>query len=335
MAEKIIVASGKGGVGKTSLTAGIALALAAKGEKVLVVDFDIGQGSAAFMLGAQNLPVFNWGDALKNSCDNEQTLGSANGVSFICAPNKPDPEFTEKKLKAFIAYFDSDFSYILFDSPAGVSGTFLLAAACADRALIISTPDEVCVRAAKSAAKELRKKNVDKIRLIINRFDKNPTVKGKYLNIDEVINAVGVQLIGVVPEDKNISYSASTGFVNLKDCPAKAAFGRVADRVRGKRVRLVLQNTKKEKQKSKAPLAIVLTVIALLVFVLAGAFFTDFYMSSNLKNPIFVKEVSSFDNGETLYRGFCYTIETKTEQDGSLESCEMQLFGKTVSASVK
>ena len=223
MAEKIIVASGKGGVGKTSLTAGLAMALAAKGERVLVVDFDIGQGSAAFMLGAESEPVFNWGDALKNACENEETLGEAGNVSYICAPTKWDDAFSDKKIKNFISSFNSDFSYILFDAPAGVSGGFGLAAQCADRALIVSTPDEVCVRAAKGAARELRKKKVDKIRLIINRFDKNPTVKGKYLNIDEVINAVGVQLIGVVPEDKNISDCASTGFANLKDCPAKAA----------------------------------------------------------------------------------------------------------------
>lgn len=334
MAEKIIVASGKGGVGKTSLTAGLAMALAAKGEKVLVVDFDIGQGSAAFMLGAESEPVFNWGDALKNACENEDTLCKAGNVSYICAPTKWDDTFSDEKIKNFISFFNSDFSYILFDAPAGVLGGFGLAAQCADRALIVSTPDEVCVRAAKGAARELRKKKVDKIRLIINRFDKNPTVKGKYLNIDEVINAVGVQLIGVVPEDKNISYCASTGFANLKDCPAKAAFGRVADRVRGKRVRLVLQNTKKEKPKSKAPIAAVLSVIGAIIILLAGAFLTDFYMSRNLKEPIFVKEVVSDGGGATLYRGFCYTVETNKNTDGTLISCKMQAFGKTIGASV-
>lgn len=335
MAEKIIVASGKGGVGKTSLTAGIAMALAEKGEKVLVIDFDIGQGSAAFMLGAENEPVFNWGDVLKNVCENSDALGKAGNVSYIAAPTKWDESFTEKKIKSFVSYFNSDFSYILFDAPAGVSGGFGLAALCADRALVVSTPDEVCVRAAKGAARELRKKRVDKIRLIINRFDKNPTVKGKFLNIDEVINAVGVQLIGVVPEDKNISYCASTGFVALKDCPAKAAFGRVADRVRGKRVRLVLQNTKKEKPKSKTPLIAFFCVVGALLILLAGAFFTDFYMSRNLKEPVFVKQIESNDDGTALYRGFCYTVETEKDSNGTLDSCKMQAFGKTVGASVK
>lgn len=335
MAEKVIIASGKGGVGKTSLTAGLAMALAAKGESVLIIDCDIGQGCVELMLGARDVSVYNWGDAIKAFCSNKEVLNVMGAVAFVCAPQKWDDAFTPEAFKAFVSSFE-EFSYILFDSPAGVLGGFCLAAACADRGLIISTPDAVCVKAAASAANELLELGVESLRLVINRFDKESTKKGVFLNIDEVIDAVSVQLIGVVPEDKNITYSTSTGFAQLKDCAAKASFGRIADRLRGKRVELVLKKTKKENPPTKKPLVAALCAICAVLIVLAGVFFTDFYMCQNLKEPIFTKQIS-YGSQSSVYRGFCYTIELERvviNGEESIISTSMTAFGKTVSAAI-
>lgn len=332
MAEKIIIASGKGGAGKTSLTAGVALALARKGQSVLVIDFDIGQGCIDFMLGESDESLFNWGDALKGNCRAGSALKTNSSVSYISAPLKWDDSFTVDNMKKFISGFEDSFSYILFDSPAGVTGGFSLAAQCADRAVIVSTPDEICVKSAETAANELRTLGLENIRLVINRFDKKPTVKGKYLNVDEVIDAVKVQLIGVVPEDKLVAYASSSGFSNLKACPASAAYGRIADRVCGKKVNLVLKKTKKEKPKSKVP-AVILGIIFTVIILLGGIFATDCYMCTRLKEPLFSKTAVCDTNGACTSKGLFYTVNTKKE-NGKIVFTELKIKNKVIVTSI-
>lgn len=328
MSEKIIVASGKGGAGKSSLCAGLALSLASKGESVLVIDFDIGQSCVDFILGAQTSPVYNWGDALCGRCSPKEILCSEGGVFYISAPKRWEDSFTAEKMKKTLAKFEDTFSYILFDSPAGLTGGFLLAAECADSGIIVSTPDEICVRAAARAADELFGQGIDNVRLVINRFNRRPTQQGRFLNIDEVIDSVKVRLIGVVPEDKNITYCSSAGFKSLDDCPAKAAYARIAGRICGKEIPLVLSNSKKERPKSKKPIAAVLISLAVIIAVLGAVFFTDFYMAQSLKEPVFCVER---DNGE--YRGFCY--EYTVRKDGEkIISTGMKVLNKTVSAAI-
>lgn len=329
MSEKIIVASGKGGAGKSSLCAGLALSLASKGESVLVIDFDIGQSCVDFILGAQTSPVYNWGDALSGRCSPKEILSSEGSVFYISAPKRWEDSFTAEKMKKTVEAFEKTFDYILFDSPAGLTGGFLLAAECADSGIIVSTPDEVCVRAAANAADELFERGVDNVRLVINRFDRRPTEKGKFLNIDEVIDSVKVRLIGVVPEDKNITYCSSAGFKSLDECPAKAAYARIAGRLCGKEIPLVLSNSKKEKPKSKKPLVAVLVIIAVIIAVLGAAFLTDFYMASSLNEPVFCVQTD-----ECTYRGFCYEY-TLEKDGGKFVSTQMKVFDKTVSAAIE
>ncbi|MCQ2479237.1 MAG: P-loop NTPase [Clostridia bacterium] len=268
MAEKIVIASGKGGAGKTSFTTGTALSLAKKGYRVLVIDFDIGQGFIDFVITGEYTSLYNWGDVIMGNCDIQEVISEKNSVSIISAPRKWNDDYTSFKIKNIICSVEDNYDYILFDSPAGVSGGFKLAAECADRAIVISTPDEICTKAAASAVNELEECGLTDIRLVINRFNKVPTTKGRYYNIDEVIDAVKVQLIGVVPEDKEISYASSTGFAAVKACPAMAAYGRIAERITGKKVPLVLTKRKKEKSKPKKAviaLLIILFILALMV----------------------------------------------------------------------
>lgn len=333
MAEKIIIASGKGGAGKTSITAGIALSLAKKGQSVLVVDFDIGQGCVDFMISGDDTSLFNWGDAVRGSCGPQEAVGFEEAVDTVSSPKKWDDCFTAESVKKFISAVESDYDFILFDSPAGVSGGFRLAAACADRAIIVSTPDEICTKAAASAADEIYSFGIEDVRLIINRFNKAPTVKGRFFNIDEAIDAVNVQLIGVVPEDKEITYASSTGFSNLKDCPAKAAYGRIADRICGKKIPLVLKNSKKENPKSKAPLFIVLGIIIAAVIALGAIFATDCYMSYNLKEPVFTFIEEHEEGNTSYYEGLFYSVVTESE-DGKIVSSELKIGNKVIAAAI-
>lgn len=233
MAKKIVLASGKGGVGKSSLTAGIAVALCNLGAKVLVIDFDIGMGCLDLILASDDTGIFNWGDIINGNCEPMNALRSTIGPKLLVAPQKYDEKFTAEKVHEFISVFDKEFDYILFDSPAGVNGGFTLAAKCADDGIIVSTPDEVCVRVGCYAAEKLEELNVNNIRLIINKFNKSQTSQGHYLNIDEVIDATYLQLLGVVPDDKKLSYCSVTGMQTLEKSPAKSAFLRIARRLEG------------------------------------------------------------------------------------------------------
>lgn len=233
MAKKIILASGKGGVGKSSLTAGLAIALCNMGLNTLVVDFDIGMGCLDLILASDDTGIFNWGDVVNGNCEPMNALRSTMGPKLLVAPTYFDDSFTEDSIKTMIEAYDSEFDYILFDSPAGVSGGFDLAACCADEGIIVSTADDVCVRVGHYAAEKLFGKGIDNVRLIINRFNKRKTKQGHYLNIDEVIDATFLQLLGVVPEDIKLSYCSVTGMQSLENSKAKNAFNRIAKRLEG------------------------------------------------------------------------------------------------------
>lgn len=205
MAEKILIASGKGGVGKTSLTVGLGKALAAMGNKVLLIDCDCLR-SIDLLVGVTEKIVYDWGDVIKGA-DSEDALYDAGDVSVLTCPEDYG-DITEKDMKKLLDKYDTDFNYILIDAPAGVDRGLTLSAAAADRAIVISTPDLVCVRSACIAARKIGSLGIDDVRLIINRVARRDVIRGRLLNIDSVIDGVEVQLIGVVPEDGKIRFGA-------------------------------------------------------------------------------------------------------------------------------
>lgn len=238
MAKKIILASGKGGVGKSSLTAGLAISLCDMGLSTLVIDFDIGMGCLDLILASDDTGIFNWGDIIEGNCEPMNALRSTIGPKLLVAPSSFSDAYTVDVLKEIIKVYDKEFDYILFDAPAGVSGGFRLASACADEGIIVSTADEVCVRVGLYAADKLFESGMKNVRLIINRFNKKKTLQGHYLNIDEVINSTLLQLIGVVPEDAKLAYCSVTGMQTLTKSAAKNAFMRIAKRLEGINVHL-------------------------------------------------------------------------------------------------
>ncbi len=345
MSQKIIIASGKGGSGKTSLCSGLAMALKKNGNYVLVIDCDIAQGCIDFMLGEEKKALYSWGDVILENCEIEDAVCSGNGVDYLTAPKAFREEFTQEAFNKLVDYFGERYSYILFDSPAGITGGFSLAAGAADSGIVVSTPDEVCVKAASRAADELYKAGVEDVRLVINRFDKEFTQKGKFFNIDETIDGVAAQLIGVVPEDKEISFASSTGFSTLADCPAKAAYERIAIRLAGGYIKLDLSNkkknfSKKEKKKKTHKSSVVafafktLAITFAVAFALvAGTTMLDVYNANRRKEPQYVIPMLTVekDNGE-LHRGIIYSYEVRYDKKGYIIFTQMKI-GKRVIAS--
>ena len=240
MSVKIVIASGKGGVGKSSAAVGIGHALKKLDKKVLLVDCDLSLGGLDIMLDVAKDIVFNWGDVLAGRCETENAIIDADGISFLAVPDVDENEISADAFNSLFAQLDSDFDYIIFDSPAGIAEGFTLCAGAADRAIIVATPDNVCVRSGARAADRLRATGIEDIRLIINRFEVKPVRKHRLLNIDECIDAASLQLIGIVPEDNAITYSTVTGITPDRS-PAARAFARIARRIDGERLPLVIE----------------------------------------------------------------------------------------------
>lgn len=239
MSRKIVVASGKGGVGKSSVTAGIAGALQEMGKNVLVVDCDIGLRSLDIMLNACEGLLFNWGDVLCGRCAADKAeIPTACGAVLLAAPKVFEACFTPDAFVNMLGQYDKKYDYIILDSPAGIGNGFCLAGAAAETGLIVATPDEVCVRNGAIAADRLFELGVRNCRLVINRFRTKATLKGKLLNIDDVIDSTSVQLIGIIPEDPNVMFSLSRGESLPPKSPAARAMARTAKRLEGKKIQL-------------------------------------------------------------------------------------------------
>lgn len=208
LAQKIAVASGKGGVGKSSLSVALSLALCQRGRKVLVVDCDT-MRSVDLLLGTAQSIVYDWADVILSRCELSDAVYESNGVSMISCPPSYE-KISVESFKKFIGKIEGDFEYIILDCPAGTMLGFILACSAADRGLIVSLADPVSVRAANEAARQAEKLGLRNIRLIINKVSKARVLMGKMLGTDSVIDQTQVQLIGTVPEDKNIK-SASMG----------------------------------------------------------------------------------------------------------------------------
>lgn len=239
MAEKILIASGKGGVGKTSCSVGLGTALADEyGQRVLLVDCDIGLRSLDVLLGTGEKIVYDWGDVILGNCLASSAIVPCEKVDLLTCPLKFDNEYDFACTKKMISNYDKAYDYIILDAPAGIDVGFEIASSMADRAIIVSTSDRVCVRSAQRAGEKLFDMGMTDVRLIINRFRKKSVTARKLLNIDSVIDETLLQLIGVVPEDEDITYGK---VYSRKSQPSHYPFVRIAGRILGKEIPLELK----------------------------------------------------------------------------------------------
>lgn len=231
MAQKIVIASGKGGVGKTSLCVGIGKALSSLGMKVLLVDCDCLR-SLDVLMGVTEKMVYNFGDVIFGRCSAAEAVYENDGISVITCPESYD-NISDYSMKWLMGKYEKDFDYILLDAPAGIERGLHMALSVADRAIVISTPDLVCVRSACTAGREIEKAGISDIRLIINRVSKKDIIRGRLLNFDSVIDATQIQLIGIVPEDPKIRLGSMGREIYRKGQVSYKALGNISKRIIG------------------------------------------------------------------------------------------------------
>jgi len=238
VAKKIVVASGKGGVGKTTFTVALAKALAKLGNHVLIIDCDRLR-SVDLLVGVTKELVYDFGDVILGRCEPLEAVYENDRISVLSCPSDYE-NIDSEKMKKLVDHYDCDYNFILFDAPAGIGRGLSLACAAADCGIVVATPDLVCVRSACTAANEMARMGVSRCRLVINRADKKDIVKGRLLNIDKVIDSTQVQLIGVVPEDEKIRLGAMGGEIYKKRQESYVAFSNIAKRICGEYIPLSL-----------------------------------------------------------------------------------------------
>lgn len=242
MSKVIVLASGKGGTGKSTVTVGLAVSLVKLNKRVLLVDCDSGMRGLDLMLGVENDLVYDVSDAVEGGCDTEAAIYASQnmyGLYLMPAPLAAEDEVSPSVMKELIDSVRDDYDYVLIDSPAGTGSGFDAAAAAADSALIVVNPEPTSVRGCVNIRHKLTKTNKDDVRLVINRFSPDRfRSMGIYQDLDAVIDACQTQLIAVVPEDMAIAAVAQRGEAGKAKSKATVTFDNLAARLEGKNIML-------------------------------------------------------------------------------------------------
>lgn len=242
MDNVIVVASGKGGTGKSTVCICLSVALVKQGKKVLLIDCDCGMRGLDIMLDMEQDIIFDASDAVCGNCKfGEAIYKSKNNENLylMAAPFDTENELSPSVFKQLVGSVKDSFDFVIIDSPAGIGSGFITAAAPADRALIVSNAEPTSVRGGIKVRRKLDAMGINNIRLVINRFDRRVFEKlGFYRDLDDVIDATQTQLIALVPFDIRISVIMQRGVAGLNWSAAASVFDCLALRLEGKRVPL-------------------------------------------------------------------------------------------------
>ena len=241
MGAVTVITSGKGGVGKSTVSAGLGCALARRSRRVLLIDGDAGLRCLDRMFGIDDRVVFDISDIISGNCEPIRAIYpcAVPGLFVLPAPARADrvvaPELMRRLVPILARYYD----HILIDCPAGVGKGFDSATDCVQRALVVATPDPVCLRDSDRVRLLLLKKGVTAQRLVINRFHYAGFIHSElYDDLDSVIDSAGIRLIAIVPEDRPMADALNGGRPFVQSRSAVMAFNRLAARMEGEPVPL-------------------------------------------------------------------------------------------------
>ncbi|RUM27792.1 MAG: septum site-determining protein MinD, partial [Aquifex sp.] len=253
MAEVIVITSGKGGVGKTTLTANIGTALAKLGKKVLLIDADIGLRNLDMVLGLENRIVYDMLDVLEDRVPYEKALvKDKRGLSLWLLPanqraNKDVVDIDKWNKTVEEIKSSGNYDYILIDSPAGIEKGFQIAVSPADKALIVVNPEVSSIRDADRVIGLLESMDKRDYKVIVNRIKWDMVKKGAMLSVEDIVDILKAEIIGIIPEEPKLVDFTNRGepIVLEEKFPASQAIMDTARRLMGENIPLKRYGEKK------------------------------------------------------------------------------------------
>jgi septum site-determining protein MinD len=239
------ITSGKGGVGKTTATANIGVALAELGKKVVCIDADIGLRNLDVILGLENRIVYDLVDIVEGRCRLKQAMIKDKRLPNLflipAAQTRDKNAVSPSDMIKICEELKVDYDYIIIDSPAGIERGFKNAIAGADEVVVITNPEVSAVRDADRIIGLIEAEEKGPAKLILNRINASMVEKGDMLAPDDVMDLLAIELVGLVPEDENVIVASNRGTPIVLDKKHKAglAFRNIAKRLNGETVEFI------------------------------------------------------------------------------------------------
>jgi septum site-determining protein MinD len=242
VAKVITVTSGKGGVGKTTITANLAAALAATGGKVVCIDADIGLRNLDVVLGLENRIVYDIVDVVEGRCRLRQAMIRDKRLPELylipAAQTRDKNALSPSDMVRLCDELRSECDWVVIDSPAGIERGFRNAIAPADKVIVVTNPEVSAVRDADRIIGLIEAEEKGPASLLVNRIKPELVRRGDMLAIDDILELLAIDLIGIVPEDEKVVVSTNRGIPIVLDGKSQAgqAFKNIALRIRGESV---------------------------------------------------------------------------------------------------
>ena len=254
MAKVLVVTSGKGGVGKTTSSAALGAALAQNGEKVVVIDFDVGLRNLDLVMGAERRVVFDLINVVQGDAKLNQALirdKRLENLSLLPASQTRDKDaLTDEGVARVLTELREKFDWIICDSPAGIERGATMAMRHADVAVVVTNPEVSSVRDSdrivglldSKTEKAERGDRMDK-HLLLTRYDPARAERGEMLKVEDVLEILSIPLIGIIPESEEVLRASNVGSPVTLNNPASApgrAYFDAARRLKGETVELTI-----------------------------------------------------------------------------------------------
>ena len=242
MGEVIVITSGKGGVGKTTTSANLGCGLAVTGKNVVLIDADIGLRNLDVVMGLENRIVYDLVDVVEGKCRLKQALIKdkryPNLFLLAAAQTKDKSAVSPEQMVKLCETLRQEHDYIIIDCPAGIEQGFKNAIAGADRAIVVATPEVSSVRDADRIVGLLEAAEIKNIRLILNRLRPDMMKRGEMMTIDDVVDILAIEVLGLVPDDESIVMTTNRGEPAVTDNNSRAgqAFRNITQRIMGNEV---------------------------------------------------------------------------------------------------
>ena len=251
MGEVIVITSGKGGVGKTTTTANLGASLAEARKKVVLVDTDIGLRNLDVVMGLENRIVYDLVDVVEEKCKLRQALIKDKRFDELfllpAAQTRDKNAINEEQMKELTNKLKEEFDYVLIDCPAGIEQGFKNAVAGADRAIVVTTAEISAIRDADRIIGLLESSEIKNPVLIVNRLRPAMVKKGEMMDVDDIVDLLSIDLIGVVPDDEYIITQTNKGepVIQNRKAPSGKAYLEIAKRVLGENIEVTIPGREK------------------------------------------------------------------------------------------